>query len=135
MKLRKLNPATIAAPLSAYSHGIEAPESARWVYVSGQVAMNSDGSIPKGIEAQADLVFRNIAAVLAEGGMSLADLVRINTYIVDIGNMAGFRTVRDKYVGSTKPASTMIAVAALARPEFLIEIEAVAAQAPSSDGE
>ena len=133
--LTRHNPKTVAAPLSSYSHGVEVPANARWLNISGQVAVAVDGSIPAGIEAQADLVFRNIVEVLASAGMTVADLVRINTYIVDTGDMAGFRKVRDRYVGSVAPASTMIAISALARPEFLIEVEAVAASVPQDIGE
>lgn len=127
--LAKHNPDTVAAPLSAYSHGVEAPANARWLYISGQVALAPDGAIPDGIEAQAKQVFDNILAVLAEAGMAAEDLVRINTYLVDAGDMGGFRAVRDKYVGAIAPASTMIIIGALASPDFLIEIEAVAAKA------
>ncbi|MEC7396795.1 MAG: Rid family hydrolase, partial [Pseudomonadota bacterium] len=94
-------------------------------------AIAPDGSVPEGIEAQSTLVFENIKNILASGDMGLEDLVRLNVYIVNPNDMAGFRTVRDKYVGDIKCGSTMIVIAGLAKPEFLIEIEAMAAK---SDG-
>ena len=77
------------------------------------------------------MVFENIKSILASGDMGLEDLVRLNVYIVTPDDMAGFRTVRDKYVGDIKCGSTMLVIAGLAKPEFLIEIEAMAAK---SDG-
>ena len=127
--LKKHNPSTVAAPLSAYSHAVEVPANARWMCLSGQIAIAPDGSVPDGIDAQARLVFENIKNILASGDMSLQDLVRLNVYIVHPENMAGFRTVRDEYVSDIKCGSTMIVIAGLAKPEFLIEIEAMAAKA------
>ena len=129
--LKKHNPATVATPLSSYSQGVEVPPDARWMCLSGQIAIAPDGSVPEGIEAQSTLVFENIKNILASGDMRLEDLVRLNVYIVNHNDMAGFRTVRDKYVGDIKCGSTMIVIAGLAKPEFLIEIEAMAAK---SDG-
>ena len=126
--LAKHNPDTVAAPLSDYSHGVEVPPGARWLYISGQVAIAPDGSIPDSIEGQATQVFDNILAVLEAANMGAEDLVRINTYLVNAGYMGGFRAVRDKYVGQFAPASTMIMIGALATPDLLIEIEAVAAK-------
>ena len=129
--LKKHNPATVATPLSPYSHGVEVPPDARWMCLSGQIAIAPDGSVPEGIEAQSTLVFENIKNILSSGDMGLEDLVRLNVYIANPDDMAGFRTVRDKYVGDIKCGSTMIVIAGLAKPEFLIEIEAMAAK---SDG-
>ena len=129
--LKKHNPATVVTPLSSYSHGVEVPPDARWMCLSGQIAIAPDGSVPEGIEAQSTLVFENIKNILASGDMGLEDLVRLNVYIVNPDDMTGFRTVRDKYVGGIKCGSTMIVIAGLAKPEFLIEIEAMAAK---SDG-
>ncbi|MBO89728.1 MAG: enamine deaminase RidA [Rickettsiales bacterium] len=126
--LKKHNPTTVATPLSAYSHGVEVPANARWLCLSGQIAISTDGSVPEGIEAQATLIFENIKNILASGNMALEDLVRLNVYIVNADDMPGFRTVRDKYVGDVKCGSTMIIIAGLAKPEFLIEIEAMAAK-------
>ena len=126
--LKKHNPATVATPLSAYSHGVEVPANARWMCLSGQIAISPDGSVPDGIDAQTRLIFENIKNILASGNMALEDLVRLNVYIVNPDNMAGFRPVRDEYVGDIKCGSTMIVIAGLAKPEFLIEIEAMAAK-------
>ena len=86
--------------------------------------------IPEGVEAQARLCFRAIAAILGEAGMNLGDLVRINAFVTGAEYLAGYMKVRDEFIGNPPPASTLMIVQGFARPEFKVEIEAVAARAP-----
>jgi enamine deaminase RidA (YjgF/YER057c/UK114 family) len=125
--LRRITPAAIHRPLANYCHATEVPPDARWLYLSGQVGIRPDGQIPTSFEAQAEACFESIGAILAEAGMSPADLVRLNTYLVDPADLAAYMTVRDRHVGRPPPASTLLVVQALARPQFKIEIEAIAA--------
>jgi len=126
--LRPLNPPTIRPPFARYSHGVAVPPGARLVYCSGQLGVGADDVVPAGVEAQAELCFANIAAILAEAKMTLADLVRINAYVTAREHMKGYMAVRDRLVGTPPPASTLMIVAGFTRPEFLVEIEAVAAK-------
>jgi enamine deaminase RidA (YjgF/YER057c/UK114 family) len=126
------NPPGVAGPLAAYSHGVEAAPGARWLHVSGQVAVAPDGSTPEGIEAQADLAYRNLGAVLASAGMVPGDLVKVNVYLTRPEDIPALRAARDRFQGDARPASTLVVVQALARPEWRVEIEAVAARAPES---
>lgn len=130
--LKVHNPQTIIPPLSNYSHGVEVPPNARWLLISGQVAIAPDGSIPDGIEAQMELVFTNIEAVLDSASMVMADVVRLNVYMTAPDHFSAFRAVRDRH-GAQKSASTAIVISALARPELLVEIEAVAARSTRQD--
>ena len=123
------NPAAIAAPIGVYSHGIEVPPNARWLYIAGQVAVKQDGTVPPSIEEQSDLVWQNILAILADAGMAMTDVVKVNVYITRTENVPKFGAVRAKYLGSHRPASTLVVISALAKPEFLVEVEAVAAKA------
>jgi enamine deaminase RidA (YjgF/YER057c/UK114 family) len=100
------------------------------VFCSGQLGIGQDGVIPEDVEAQARLCFRAIAAILGEASMSLADLVRLNAYVVSAQYLGGYMKVRDEFVSNPPPASTLMIVQGFARPEFKIEIEAVAARAP-----
>ena len=125
---RPLNPPTIRPPFARYSHAVEVPPGARLVYCSGQLGVGVDDAVPAGVEAQAELCFANIAAILAEAEMTLADLVRINAYVTAREHMKGYMAVRDRLVGTPPPASTLMIVAGFTRPEFLVEIEAVAAK-------
>jgi enamine deaminase RidA (YjgF/YER057c/UK114 family) len=100
---------------------------ARLVFCSGQLGVGKDDSVPAGVVAQAELCFENIRAILGEAGLSLSDIVRINAYVTAREHMKGYMEVRDRYVGDPPPASTMMIVAGFTRPEFLVEVEAVAA--------
>jgi len=122
-------PDGIAPPFSAYSHGMEAGPDARWLYVSGQVGIRPDGTTPEGMAAQCEQTWKNVEAILASAGMTVADIVRINGYITDPQGFGAYREARDAAMQGHKPASTLIAVAALAAPDWAVEIEVVAAQA------
>ena len=124
-----LSPAGIHAPFGRYSHGIEAPEGARLVFCSGQLGVGPDDAVATTIEGQAERCFENVKAILAEAGMGLEDIVRINAYVTAREHMAGYMRVRDRYVGDPPPASTLMIVSGFTRPEFVVEIEVVAAKA------
>ena len=126
--MRAITPKTISPPLANYSHAIEVPPNARWLYLAGQVGIAPDGSVPASCAEQAELCFANILAVLAEAGMGPGDLVRLNTYLLDPADRAAYGAARDRHVGTPPPASTLVIVRALARPEFKIEVEAIAAK-------
>lgn len=127
--MKPLAPATIRPPFARYSHGVELPAGKRLVFCSGQLGVAADDSVPEDARAQADLCFANIAAILGEAGMTLADIVRINAFVTDRAHMAGYMASRDAHVGSPPPASTLVIVSGFTRPEFKVEIEVVAAEA------
>ncbi len=123
------NPATIAKPTGRYQHAIEVKQGARTLYLSGQVGNMPDGSVPKTIEAQAAAVWANIGAILADAGMGFADLIKITILLTDKAYILPSRAARDKALGDIRPpASTLMIVSALASPDFMIEIEAIAAK-------
>jgi 2-iminobutanoate/2-iminopropanoate deaminase len=126
---RKLNPSTIAPPGGRYTHAIEVPPGARWLVVSGQVGVAPDGSTPGDIGGQTENCFRNIRAILENAGMSLADVVKLTVFLTGEDEIAGFRAARDRMIGEALPASTLVVVSRLARPEWRVEIEALAAKA------
>ena len=125
----RLNPATIHPPFANYAHGVEVEPGRRLVFCSGQLGISRDGTIPESVEEQARLCFRAIEAILGEAGMTLADLVRINAYVSSPQHLSGYMKVRDECIGAPPPASTLLVVQGFARPEFKVEIEAVAARA------
>ena len=97
------------------------------MFVAGQLGIGLDDSIPANSEEQADICFANIAAILAEDGMTMADIVRLSVFVTAREHMAGYRQARDKQFPGTPPTTTLIMVAGLVRPEFFVEIEAIAA--------
>lgn len=120
-------PASVAAPFGPYSHAVEVPEGSRLLYISGEVGVLPDGTLPETIEAQAEACWRNLGAILADAGMTLADLVKITTYLVRPEDVAAAGRARAKNLADSRPASATIIVKALVDPAMLIEIEAVAA--------
>ena len=122
------NPPDIAAPASRYSHGAEAGPGARWLHISGQVGLEPSGKMAQGIEAQTERAFSNIQAILKSTGMGLDDVVKINSFLLTRDHVPVLRTVRDRLFKNTAPASTLFVVAALAHPDWLVEIEAIAAK-------
>ncbi len=131
MSLIKHNPTSIAAPAGAYSNGVSAPGGGRWLHIAGQVAIAADGSVPGDFEQQAHLAWRNLVAVLEDAGMTVADLVKVNHFLVRPSDMAAYAAVRARYLGHARPASTVLIVQALAKQEWLVEVDAVAWKAQS----
>lgn len=123
------NPKEVAPPFGKYSHAADTGAGVCWLHASGQVGVTSDGTIAKGIDAQCEWAWKNLLAILAASGMELGDVVKTTTYLVNADDVAAFRTARDRVLGDHRPASTLVVVKALASPEWLVEIELVAARA------
>ena len=123
------NPSTIADPAGTYSHGIEVPPNARWLYIAGQVGMRKDGTVPLTVEEQTEIAWQNIVAILADAGMQVTDLVKITQFLVSLDDFQKYAATRSKFLGTHRPASTGLIVKSLVRPNWLVEVEAVAAKA------
>ena len=126
-----INPKALLSP-PGYSH-VAKVNKGTIVYLAGQVPCDVSGKLVGAgdVEAQAEQVYRNIKAALEAAGGTMADIVKLNTYIlaeVDPANLVKLRAVRDRYVNTAHPpASTLVYISRLAQPGWLIEIEAVAA--------
>ena len=120
-------PSTIAPPFSRYSHGVETEGNVRWLHISGQVGVAPDGKLADGAEAQIEQAWRNVLNVLDAAGMGPRDLVKATTFLINRADLATARAVRDRMLQGAEPASTLIFVAGLASPDWLVEIEAIAA--------
>ncbi len=132
MSLR-INPLSIHPPFALYAHGVVVSGGADTLFCSGQLGIAPDAAVPPDVEAQAALCFQSIAAILAEAGMTLGDLVRLNAYVTGREHLKGYMAVRDRVVTAPPPASTLMIVSGFARPEFVVEIEAVAAKVPAAE--
>ncbi len=100
-----------------YSQAVKVTGGETILYIAGQVAYDDKGgtAYPGDFKAQVEA-----------GGGTMANIVKVNTYLTDIRHRADYGPIREEFFGKKMPASTLVAVAALAQPEFLIEIEAVA---------
>ena len=128
MAHKRLNPDGMRPPGGNYIHSIEVAAGARWLYVAGQTGVDPDGNVPDGIEAQADVAFANMVKVLEASGFGIEDVVFMKTFLTRREDRDGYQKMRTKYWGDVKPASTFLIVQGLARPDFLVEVEAVAAK-------
>ncbi|MFQ6018108.1 MAG: RidA family protein [Kiloniellaceae bacterium] len=126
--LTRHNPDTVAPAFSRYSQGVETPVGARWLSISGQVGVTPDGRMAEGPAGQMEQAWRNVLAILDSAGMGPENLVMVTGYLTRQEDVATYREVRDRVLDDTPPASTLIVVAGLAHPDWLVEIEAVAAQ-------
>jgi enamine deaminase RidA (YjgF/YER057c/UK114 family) len=128
--MRRINPKEIHAPFANYAHGVEVESGSRLVFCSGQLGVALDGAVPPDVEGQARLCFRAVEAILVESGMGFQDIVRLNAYVSGREHLAGYMRVRDEFVAAPPPASTLMIVQGFSRPEFVVEIEAIAARKP-----
>ena len=131
--LKTHTPATIRPPFARYSFGVEVPPSARLLFCSGQLGITLDDIIPDEAEAQADLCFHAIAAVLASAGMAACDIVRLNAFVTSRDYLPAYMRARDRFVTSPPPASTLMIVSGFANPAFKVEVEAIAAKVQEKD--
>lgn len=127
MQNRAMNPETIAPPLGAYSHAVEISAGSRILYIAGQVGAAPDGAVPKDFRAQAENAWSNCQRILEFNGMRIKDVVKVNHFLVSAADIPAYNQVRMKFLGETRPASTLIIVKELFKPEFLVEVEMVAA--------
>jgi 2-iminobutanoate/2-iminopropanoate deaminase len=125
MERRDLNAPDAPLPVAAYTQAIEVSGATRTLYVSGQVGLRVDGTIPDDIVEQSRLTWQNLEAQLRAAGMTLDNLVKVTTILPNQGDVAAAREGRIKVLGNRKPASTLI-VAGLANPAWKIEVEAIA---------
>jgi len=130
-QVKRSNPPALSKP-TGYTHVVEVTGPSKTIYISGQIALDKDGNVVGAgdMKAQAEQVFRNLQAALASAGAKFSDVVKMNTFITDMQQAPAVREVRARYFGDTSPASTLVQVVHLARPEFMLEIEVIAVVAP-----
>ena len=127
---REIMPSSIAPPAANYAHAVLTEGADKMLHLSGVVAVRPDGTIPDDVADQVDVVWSNIAAILAEAEMGVTDIVSITTYVV-IDFMASLPDVmaaRDQALAGHRVASTLVTVPALARPAWKVEIAVIAAR-------
>lgn len=120
-------PATIAAPAANYAHARLTTGATRWLHTSGVVPIAPDGTVPPELTRQAETVWANISAMLAEAQMTAADVVSVTTYVTPGHDLGPVMAVRDAALQGNLAASTLVVVPELARPEWLMEIAVIAA--------
>jgi reactive intermediate/imine deaminase len=129
VRTSRLNPDTVAAPIGTYSHSVRVETAdGTFIYVSGQVASDTDGNLvaPNDLPAQTVQVFENLKAILGANGASFGDVVKLQTYITTLDGLPEMREIRSRYLAPDLPASTAVQVVALVVPDAVIEVDVVA---------
>jgi enamine deaminase RidA (YjgF/YER057c/UK114 family) len=113
----------------SYSQGVKVTGAQSLLFLAGQVAYDKDGNVAHrgDFRSQARECYKALKALVEAQGGTLQNIVKINTYVTDIRYRADLIPVREEFFGKKGPASTLVAVPALAHPDYLIEIEAIAA--------
>jgi 2-iminobutanoate/2-iminopropanoate deaminase len=120
-------PEQLPEPISQYTDGVVADG---WIWISGMLALDASGALIGGADVveQAERVHENIKAVLTKAGADFEDVVKVTVYLRRIGDRAAVNTVRRRFFGESRPASTLVEVSAFVIPDALVEIDAVARQ-------
>ncbi|HYH67749.1 MAG TPA: Rid family hydrolase, partial [Urbifossiella sp.] len=126
------NPSSIHAPFgNLYSHGVEIPSGARLLYIAGQAGVSKDGKVPADPDAQLDLAWANLKAVLNTAGMTVNDLVKVNCYIKEAKYTDAYARSVQRHLPTLKPAMTAPVVRQLWSEDWYVEIDGVAAKLPA----
>ena len=126
--IKVLNPESIPAPSGSYCHGMLVPPNARMLFIAGQTPGRMDGTVPSTFEEQIDIVWQRIGAILAQAGMGYTDLVKVQTFVTRPEYLAKTSAARKRVLGEHRPTATLLCITSLAAPEYMVEIEAIAAK-------
>lgn len=126
MTIVRINPPALGPAPAAYTHGIHVSGPAEAMYVSGQIGVGADGAALPDFAGQARQVWQNISTILAAADMSLNDIVKTTMFLVNPEDFPKFADIRREFLADHKPASTLVYVAGLFRPDLKVEVECVA---------
>jgi 2-iminobutanoate/2-iminopropanoate deaminase len=125
----KLHDLGIASQIGLYSDAVEVDGHRRWLITAGTPGLTAAGELPADIAAQSEIAWNHILAMLDKAGMSVADIVKVTQYLIRAEDIAAYAKVRNRVLGGFKPASMLLVIPQLVRPEFLVEVEIIAAKA------
>jgi enamine deaminase RidA (YjgF/YER057c/UK114 family) len=118
----------IARQIGAYSDAIEAAPNLRWLLTSGTPGLAAAGEFPKDITGQAELAWGHVIRILQQADMQVSDIVKVTQYLIRPEDIPAYAKVRTRFLGGARPAS-MLVISQLVWPEFLFEVEIIAAKA------
>ena len=123
------NPETVAPPAGLYSHSVEIPPNARWLYLAGQIGVKPDGTLPESLEEQDEQIWKNIICILEDADFGVENIVKLNVLSTDPDALPIHAKHRAKYLNDAHiPASTWANISTLANPQILIDVEVIAAK-------
>lgn len=124
-EVTRSNPPAVRPP-TGYTHAIQITGDYRRLIISGQVGVAPDGAVPSSGEGQIAQAFANLRAVLSAHGMTVENIVKTTAFLTDRGLLGSYRQARGAVFGEHAPASTLLFVAGLADPSWVVEVEAEA---------
>ena len=119
----------VARQIGAYSDAVEVKPNARWLMTSGTPGLTTTGDLPNEIKGQAERAWEHVVLMLERAGMTVADVVKVTQYLTRAEDIPAYVKVRSRFLGDALPAFMLLVVSQLVWPEFLVEIEVVAARA------
>ena len=119
----------VASQIGTYSDAIEANPNMRWLLTAGTPGLSTTGDLPKDITGQAERAWEHVIGLLERAVMTVADVVKVTQYLTRAEDIPAYGKVRSRFLGNARPASMLLVVPQLVLPEFLVEIEIVAAKA------
>jgi 2-iminobutanoate/2-iminopropanoate deaminase len=125
----KIHDIGVASQIGKYSDAIETAPNLRWLHTSGTPGLEAGGNLPGDITGQSEIAWKHILRMLEQAGMTVHDLVKVTQYLTRAEDIPAYVKVRAQSVGDARPASMLLVVNQLVRPEFLVEVEVIAAKA------
>jgi 2-iminobutanoate/2-iminopropanoate deaminase len=125
---RPVSSEKLRTPPGPWSNAIEVLPNARYLYTCGLVGVRQDGTMEEGVEAQTVRIFENIQTLLHETDMDMSHVVKIISYLVDVADQPAYAKARNPYLGTARPAMTLLGIAQLSHPTLRIEVEVIAAK-------
>jgi 2-iminobutanoate/2-iminopropanoate deaminase len=125
----KIHNIGVASQIGAYSDAVETAPNLRWLLTSGTPGLPTNGELPSDIAGQAELAWKHILRMLEQAGMTIADIVKVTQYLTRAEDISAYAKVRSRILGDARPTFMLLVVPQLVRPEFLLEVEVIAAKA------
>jgi enamine deaminase RidA (YjgF/YER057c/UK114 family) len=123
----KIRDIGVSHQIGKYSDAVEVRPNLRWLFTSGTPGLEVDGKLPSDISGQTELAWRHILRMLEQAHMALTDMVKVTQYLTRAEDIVAYAKVRTHFLGDAEPASMLLVVPQLVRPEFLVEVEVIAA--------
>jgi 2-iminobutanoate/2-iminopropanoate deaminase len=118
----------VAKQIAAYSDSIEVRGNVRWLFSSGTPGLATNGDLPSDITGQAEIAWKHVIDLLEQVDMGVADIVTVTQYLTRAEDIPAYGKVRTRFLGELRPASMLLIISQLFKPEFLVELEIIAAK-------
>jgi 2-iminobutanoate/2-iminopropanoate deaminase len=116
----------VATQIGKYSDAVETAPNLRWLFTSGTPGLATNGDLPTDITGQSELAWKHVLLMLDQAGMTVADIVKVTTYLTRAEDISYYAKVRTRFLGDARPAFVLLVIPQLVWPELLLEVEVIA---------